>query len=237
MERSEREHQNIMMFHSTLPNFLTIKNTEHRFLLHRKMPSLVLSYDMIKIMLAFRDCERERLVKEKIMLAFRDCERERLVKEQKQLIPSGILVTGEEYLRDILKITHAFACCTEDREKRFLMETPQSRLSQEPSFMLKQSPVKGIMQSNKPSSSQKCMVKNDVISSTMSSASNVNQRCKRSLSSISDDDDDGGGAQAAASDIKRHAFKVKSRKKHCKQEQEDARLLLSLSSGLHFNIS
>lgn len=181
------------------------------------MPSLVLSYDMIKIMLAFRDCEQERLVK-----------------EQKQL-PSGILVTGEEYQSDILKITHAFACSREDHEKKFLMENPQSRLSQEPSFMLKQSPEKVIMQSNNPSS-QKCMITNNVISSTMRSESSATQRCKRPLSSISDDDDDGCGAQAAAFDINRHAFKVERRKKRCQQEEEDARLLLSLSSGIHFNI-
>lgn len=170
----------------------------------------------------------------KIMLAFRDCERYRLVKEQKARIAPGILITGEEYVKDVSKIIHAFSYSADDRKKKHHMKHSDRNPKLKPFLPLPKSSVLSNQEEE-----HELMILNDqniprdfntIAFHTTRSDSFVRRKGKRLVSTISDDD------VPTSSDMHGHSLKMKKRKKLDQQEEEDAKLLLSLSDRAFIKI-
>ena len=183
------------------------------------MPSLRLSLDMIKIMLAFRDCEQSRRIKQ----------------HQKAKIASSILITHEEYMKDISKIIHAFSSCANHHEKNRLMKysvmhsqektlLPITESSNKESFKLDHRNVVMGLNNQK---SETFFDENTFITYRTESSGGF-RKGKRSISTIPKDDD----VQTPPDVHNGHSIKMKRRKFLSQKEQEDVKLLLSLSDRM-----
>ena len=175
------------------------------------MPSLRLSLDMIKIMLAFRDCEQSRRIK-----------------QQKAKIAPGILITHEEYMKDISKITHAFSTSANHLEKNRLMKYSVENSQKKP-FLPVSEPSKESFKEddrNVLNNHQSETFFNENTFIPYRNESSKFRKGKRSISTIPKDDVQ---TPPHVHDNDGHSIKMKRQKLLSPKEQEDAKLLLSLS--------
>jgi hypothetical protein len=172
----------------------------------------------------------------KIMLAFRDCEQSRRIKQQKEAkIAPSILITYEEYMKDIPKIIHAFSSCANDHEENHLMKYSFMHSQKKPLLPISESSKESFKQDDRNvemglNNQQSKTFYDENTFITYRTESSGFRKGKRSISTIPNDD---VRTPPPPPDVHNgHSIKMKRRKQLSQKEQEDIKLLLSLSDRM-----